>query len=153
MDVQLAQELLNELGSSLENLEARHAALLEFLKDKGIVTDEQIAPYLGRAGDASNVRWRAVHVRLEHLISATEQREQQAAKQREERKASETETHPEEDSRQADGPRQSAMKSAKPKEQANEEKIETKQEQSANQTNENRDQGNSPSQQREKDAA
>jgi len=153
MEVQLAQELLNELGSSLENLETQHAALLEFLKGKGIVTDEQLAPYLSRAGDASSVRWRAAHVRLEHLISAAEQSEQQAAKQREEREESENQTHPKEDSRQADGAGQPAMERAKPKEEANEEKNETKHERSSNQTNENRDQGNSPSQQREKDAA
>jgi hypothetical protein len=79
MDAHLAQELLNELGSSLETLETQQAALLQFLKDKGIVTEEQLAPYLNEAGNASSVRWRAAHVRLEHLFSAAEQRAQQAA--------------------------------------------------------------------------
>lgn len=78
MDVQVAQELLNELGSSLENLEAQQAALMQFLKDKGIVTDEELAPYLNQAGNASSVRWRAAHVRLEHLFSAAAQKEQTA---------------------------------------------------------------------------
>jgi hypothetical protein len=59
MNVHLAQELLNELGSSLENLEAQQSALLQFLKEKGVVTDDQLAPYLNQAGNASNVRWRA----------------------------------------------------------------------------------------------
>jgi hypothetical protein len=58
MDVHLGQELLEELGSSLENLETRQGALLQLLQDKGIVTDEQLAPYLTQAGNASSVRWR-----------------------------------------------------------------------------------------------
>jgi len=88
MDVHLAQELLNELGSSLENLETQQAALLQFLKDKGIVTDEQLAPYLNQAGNASSVRWRAAHARLEHLFSAA-QKERQSAAQKEQQTAKE----------------------------------------------------------------
>ena len=41
MNVHLAEELLNELGSSLEALETQNAALFQFLKDKSIVTDER----------------------------------------------------------------------------------------------------------------
>lgn len=74
MDVQLAQELLNELGSSLESLETQQAALVQLLKEKGIVTDKELAPYLNQAGNASSVRWRAAHVRLEHLFSAAAQK-------------------------------------------------------------------------------
>lgn len=76
---------LNELGSSLENLEAQQGALLQLLKDKGIVTDNELAPYLNQAGNASSVRWRAAHLRLEHIFSAAAQKEQQAAKQEEHR--------------------------------------------------------------------
>lgn len=79
MNVDLAQELLNELGSSLENLESQHAALLQFLKDAGIVTDEQLAPYLTQAGNASNVRWRAARIRLARIVSAEKQKEEQLA--------------------------------------------------------------------------
>ena len=79
MNVDLAQELLNELGSSLENLEAQQAALLQFLKDAGIVTDEQLAPYLTQAGNASNVRWRAARIRLARIISTERQKEEQLA--------------------------------------------------------------------------
>jgi len=57
MDVHLGQELLDELGSSLESMETQQGALLQFLKDKGIVNDEELAPYLIQAGNASNVRW------------------------------------------------------------------------------------------------
>jgi hypothetical protein len=82
MNVDLAQELLNELGESLENLEARHAALFQFLSDQGVVTEEQFAPYLSQAGKASGVRWRATRVRLEHLIEAEKGREEKAAKEK-----------------------------------------------------------------------
>lgn len=76
MNVRAAQELLHELGSSLETLETKQEALLQFLKDKGMVSDDQLRPYLDRAGNASDVRWRAVRVRLEHLLSAENKEEQ-----------------------------------------------------------------------------
>jgi hypothetical protein len=81
MDADLAQELLNKLGSSLESLETQQAVLMQFLKEKGIVTDEQLAPYLSQAGNASSVRWRAARVRLERLIAVAADKEQQAKKQ------------------------------------------------------------------------
>jgi hypothetical protein len=80
MNVDLAQELLNELGSSLENLETQQAALLQFLKDEGIVTDDQLVRYLDQASKASNVRWRAARVRLERLFSTEKEKEEQLAK-------------------------------------------------------------------------
>jgi hypothetical protein len=76
MNVDLAQELLNELGSSLENLETQHAALLQFLKDNGILTDDQFASYIAQAGKASSVRWRAARIRLESLFSTERQKEE-----------------------------------------------------------------------------
>jgi hypothetical protein len=79
MSADLAQELLNELGSSLEKLETQHTALLQFLRDQGIVTDDQLAPYLTQAGKASNVRWLGARIRLEHLFSAEKHREEQVA--------------------------------------------------------------------------
>jgi hypothetical protein len=75
----LAQELLNELGSSIEHLETQHAALLQFLKDKGIVAEAEFAPYLEQSGRASSVRWRAARVRLERLFSAETLKEERAA--------------------------------------------------------------------------
>lgn len=76
MNVDLAQELLNELGSSLKSLETEHAALLQFLKDNGVLTDDQFAPYLAQAGTASSVRWRVAHIRLESLFSSERQKEE-----------------------------------------------------------------------------
>ena len=77
MNVDLAQELLDELGSSLKNLETEQAALLQFLKDNGVLSDEQFAPYLEQAGKASSVRWRAAHTRLERLFSSERQKEEE----------------------------------------------------------------------------
>jgi hypothetical protein len=79
VNVDLAQELLNELGTSLENLETQHAALLQFLKDNGIVKDEEFGPYLTQASKASSVRWRAARVRLGSLLSKEKQKEEQLA--------------------------------------------------------------------------
>jgi hypothetical protein len=129
MDVHLARELLDKLGSSLENLETQQAALLQFLKDKGIVTEEQLAPYLNQAGDASSVRWRAARARLEHIFSAAEQKEQEAAKRQEERQAAETQTPHQRDKEKRDDESRGASKAsdkraAKQKEQAKEEKTE-----------------------------
>ena len=76
MNVDLGQELLNELGSALENLETHQDALLQFLKDNGILTDDQFATYLAQAGKASSVRWRAARIRLESLFSAERQKEE-----------------------------------------------------------------------------
>ena len=46
MDFNVAEQVLEELLPSLEALETQSAAILQFLKDRGLVTDEQLAPYL-----------------------------------------------------------------------------------------------------------
>ena len=63
------KEVLNELFSHLERLETQNEAILQFLKEKKRVTDKQLAPYLEQAGNASNVKWRAARVRIDHLLS------------------------------------------------------------------------------------
>jgi hypothetical protein len=90
MNADLAQELLNELGSSLEELETQQVALLQFLKDDGIVTDEQFAPYLTQASHASSVKWRAARIRLERLFSTEKQKEEQLAEKEKQAKDAKT---------------------------------------------------------------
>lgn len=80
MDENIAQELIHELFTSLEALETKNAAILSFLKAKGIATDEELAPHFEQAGNASSVRWRAARVRMDHLLSAAMKSSEQDAK-------------------------------------------------------------------------
>ena len=68
MNNETMKEILNELFSHLERLETQNEAILQFLKEKKRVTDKQLAPYLEQAGNASNVKWRAARVRIDHLL-------------------------------------------------------------------------------------
>jgi hypothetical protein len=70
MDRAAVEQLLDEMLSSLEDLETKVGATLQFLKDKGHATDKDLAPYLEQAGDASNVRWRAARLRMMSLLGA-----------------------------------------------------------------------------------
>jgi hypothetical protein len=69
MDEEIVKQIVDELLSSLEPIETQSVAILQFLKAKGIVSDDELAPFLDQAGNASNVRWRAVRVRTAALIS------------------------------------------------------------------------------------
>ena len=79
MNSQIADEILEELSSTLQRLDTQSAALLEFVKDKSIAKDDELAPYLERAAAASAVRWRATRVRMAHLFASAEKTDQQAA--------------------------------------------------------------------------
>jgi hypothetical protein len=70
MNENIAQEILHELFSSLEALETQSTGILQFLKDKGIATEAELAPHFEQAGKASNVRWRAARVRIDYLLAA-----------------------------------------------------------------------------------
>lgn len=70
MDNNVFDEVLNELSSALESAETQSGAILQFLKDKNLATDEDFAPYLEQAGNASNVRWRAVRLRINSLLAS-----------------------------------------------------------------------------------
>lgn len=67
-----AEQVLSDLFGYLESMETQSGAVLQFLKEKGIATDEQLAPYLEQAANASGVKWRAARVRMEHLFSAAQ---------------------------------------------------------------------------------
>lgn len=70
MDQNIVQEILHELFASLEALDTQTSAIRQFLKDKGIATEQELAPYLEEAGNASSVRWLAVRVRIDYLLSS-----------------------------------------------------------------------------------
>src|ERR1700731_2441016 len=62
------REVFDELFTFLETLETNNAAVLQFLQDQGI-GGEKLAPYLERAGNASNVKMRAARKRMEYLLT------------------------------------------------------------------------------------
>ena len=70
MDRAAVQQLLDEMLSSLEDLETKAGATLQYLKDKGHATDKDLIPYLEQAGNASNVRWRAARLRMMSLLTS-----------------------------------------------------------------------------------
>ena len=66
------KQALEELFALLEAMETQSIAILQFLKDQKISTDEQLAPYMNHASNAASVKWRAARVRMEYLFSSTE---------------------------------------------------------------------------------
>jgi len=75
MDKNVVDEILNELLPAVEAIEAQSEAVLMFLKENGVATEDRLQPYLSRAANASNVRWRAIRVRMERLLSAAAKEE------------------------------------------------------------------------------
>jgi hypothetical protein len=105
------QEILHDLFSSLEALETQNTAILHFLKDKGIATDEELASHLEQAGNASSVRWRGVRVRADYLFASAIKAAEQAA-EKESPKPAEAEQESKPATKQSDG--KETAKSAKP---------------------------------------
>jgi len=90
----IAQEILGQLFSSLEALEMQSAAVLQFLKDKGIASDQELAVHFEQAGKASSVRWRAARVRIDHLLSSAIKASAKEAAKPEQAKSSEDKQKP-----------------------------------------------------------
>lgn len=67
------KQAFSDLLAYLEFLETRTRALLHFLKDKGIVTEEKPASYLEQASQESDIRMRAARARIDHLFNADDE--------------------------------------------------------------------------------
>ena len=131
MNTEPIKEVLNELFSHLERLETQSDAILQFLKEKKRVTDKQLAPYLEQAGNASNVRWRAARVRIEHLLSSVETKEEETKVGKKPEIAQAEETNKEQAApadKKAEAGQQASLEE---KEQTIQNKAKTKDEQSA----------------------
>jgi hypothetical protein len=77
-NVEPIKEILDELFSLLETFETQSIAITQFLKDQGIASDEKLAPYLDRAGNASSVKWRAARARMQYLLSPIQKEKKQS---------------------------------------------------------------------------
>lgn len=71
MNDEVVKKVMGEFWPHFEVMETQCAAILQFLKDKGIATDEQLAPYLEQAGNTSYVKWLTTRLRVEHIFSST----------------------------------------------------------------------------------
>jgi len=69
MDASPALQAISELLPYLESLDTKNTAILQALKERGLLTDEEFAPYLEQAANMTSVRWLAARVRIERLLS------------------------------------------------------------------------------------
>lgn len=79
MNENIAHEILHELFSAMEALDTQTTAILQFLREKDIANEEEMARHFEQAGNASSVRWRAVQVRIDYLLSSAMKAAQQDA--------------------------------------------------------------------------
>lgn len=82
MDEKLTRELLDELLSAIERLEAQNLAVWQFLKGQKKGADK-LAPYLEQAEKTSSVKWMAIRARLNHLLDAATREAERAAEKSE----------------------------------------------------------------------
>jgi len=81
MDPEITDQIFDELFPVFQRLETQNAAILQLLRDKGIIGDDELAPYLEEAGKSSSVRWQVARIRVAKLLGAAEKKaEMEAAK-------------------------------------------------------------------------
>ena len=69
MNAQLIEEILDELDPIFQST-GTSAGIVRLLKDKGIVNDDDLAPYLEQAATAGSIKWRATRLRLERILKS-----------------------------------------------------------------------------------
>jgi hypothetical protein len=79
MDTETTQRILEELVPTFERLETQSAAVVHFLKAKGIANDEELAPYLEQAANASSIRWGAIPLRMARLLASVQKNTENAS--------------------------------------------------------------------------
>ena len=73
-----AEQVFEEVLPYLEMLDAQIGAIIQVLKDRGIMSGEEFAKYVQRADLGSNVKERAMRVRMEYLFSNAAKRREVA---------------------------------------------------------------------------
>ena len=74
MNIDPAEQVFEDILPYLETLDAQVGAIVQLLKDKGIMTNEEFARYVKQADMASNVRKRGLRVRMEYLFTHAAER-------------------------------------------------------------------------------
>jgi hypothetical protein len=82
MDEKIVDQILDELFSSFEKSETDSAAILLLLKDHGIASEENLAPFIEQASRMSEVRWRAARVRMGALLKSAMKTTEQPGEQK-----------------------------------------------------------------------
>ena len=112
------KEVLDDLFALLETLETQNIAVVQFLKDQGIATDETFAPYLERAGAASSVKWRAARARMSFLLAPAPKKSTEPENETKDKEAEAKEARTKNVKEEEAQPRESDAKAAPPNDAA-----------------------------------
>jgi|HubBroStandDraft_4_1064222.scaffolds.fasta_scaffold54589_2 hypothetical protein len=112
------KEVLDDLFALLETLETQNIAVVQFLKDQGIATNETFAPYLERAGAASSVKWRAARARMTFLLAPAPKKSTEPEKETKDKEAEAKEARTKNVKEEEAQPRESDPKAAPPNDAA-----------------------------------